>query len=266
MNKKLIFSSAVLLLTAVIVYLFFNPLPDGMPSVSGILITQRLRIYAPASGVVKELPYSIGQKVKRGRLLVRMDPVELKKTIKRTSAEEREALKKSEAAAQEYKKLFNLYETKKTTKQLLDQARASADSLYRRYLDKKRATDALNAVLGSTSIYARYDSEIISQDVSVVQTVKRVLFLLAVEFPDRFILAAALPREFASAVRESDIVTIHVSGASLEAAAAKIAEVSTSEVKVVIFDRSGVLRPGQKVKAVFPASAERINSNRGKVR
>lgn len=258
MSKKALFMAAVVAIAAALIYLLVDPLDSGKPVVSGILEMEALDIYAPASGVVEEMPVSAGDTVSRGRLLVRIDPAELKISIKKAVREERDALKLSESAAQDYKKTFNLYETKRAPSESLDRAKAMADFLYREYLRKKNIADGLNSILKKNAITSGYDALILDARVAAGSSVKKGQHLMTVGFPGRLVLKAKVPQKYSGRITLYGHADVLVQGAAGKAFPGKVSEVSTEEVKVIIASDPGAgLKPGQKAKAELPLGPEK---------
>jgi len=258
MSKKALFLAVAVAIAAALIYLLVDPLDNGKPVVSGLLEMEAVDIYAPASGVVEEMPVSAGDKVSRGRLLIRIDPAELKMRIKRAVIEEREALKLSELAAQDYKKVFNQYESKKVPSQSLDRARATADFLYREYLHKKNIADGLNSILKKNAITSVYESVVLDARVAAGSSVKKGQHLMTVGFPGRLVLKAKVPDKYSGRIKLYGHADVLVPGASGKAFPGKVSEVSTEEVKVIIASDPGAgLKPGQKAKAELPLGPEK---------
>lgn len=258
MSKKALFLAAVLAIAAALIYLLIGPLDNGKPVVSGTLEMEALDIYAPASGVVEEMPVSAGDMVSRGRLLIRIDPAELKIRIKRAVSEEREALKLSESAAQDYKKMFNLYEAKRATSQSLERAKAMADFLYREYLHKKNIADGLNSILKKNAITSVYETVVLDARVTAGSSVKKGQHLMTVGFPGRLVLKARVPDKYSGRIKLYGHADVLVQGAAGKAFPGKVYEVSTEEVMVIIASDAGAgLKPGQKAKAELPLGPEK---------
>lgn len=258
MSKKALFLIAVAAVAATLIYLLVDPLNNGKPVVSGILEMEVLDIYAPASGIVKEMPFSAGEMVRRGGLLIRIDPAELKMRIKRAISEEREALKLSESAAQDYKKVFNLYEAKRAPLQSLDRAKAMADFLYREYLGKKNIADGLNSILKKNAITSVYEAVVLDARVTAGSSVKKGQYLMKVGFPGRLVLKARVPDKYSGRIKLYGHADVLVQGAAGKAFPGKVYEVSKEEVKVIIASDAGAgLKPGQKAKAELPLGPEK---------
>lgn len=252
MNWKALSVAAAAVTAAVAVYFVLGLLDSGGPFVSGVMEMEKQPIYAPASGIVKEMPVSAGDIVRRGGLLVRIDPVELRDRIKRAVSEERDALKRSESAAQEYKKLFNLYETKKATKQFLDRAKALADLSYREYLDKKNITDGMTSILKKSAVTSRYDSVVLDAHISAGSAVRKGEHLMTVKFPGRLVLTAKIPQKYSGNIKLYGPVDIAVSGISGNVFRGKVSDLTSFEVTIIVSVPGAKLKPGQKVRAELP--------------
>ena len=204
----------------------------------------RATIEAKTSGRITEMPLLLGQKIKAGELLARLDAPEIKARLDQAEASLQQAERDSKRAAS----LFN------------EQAatRAEYEAADSRYLVAKGVVAEARAMMGFVEILAPFDGVVTRKWVDVGDQATPGKPLVDIEDPSKLQLEADVPEAIASRIKHDARMTIRA-GQSLDDLAGTLAEIapiadSTSRTFRVKFDMpaSPGLMSGQFARLIVP--------------
>lgn len=199
---------------------------------------------AKATGRITELPVVLGQKIKTGELLARLDAPEIKARLDQAEANLRQA-------ERDWKRTSSLFNQQAVTRSDYD----SADSRYS--VAKGSLAEAL-AMMGYAEILAPFDGVVTRKWVEVGDQAAPGKPLLDIEDPSRLQIEADVPEAIAASIKQDARMTIRVSQRTgeLSGTVAEIAPIAdpTSRTFRVKLDlpRSSGLMSGQFARLLVP--------------
>jgi RND family efflux transporter MFP subunit len=157
----------------------------------------RATVEAKASGRITDMPVVLGQKIKAGDLLARLDAPEIKARLDQAEAGLQEA-------EREWKRVSTLFEQQAAT-------RAESDAANARYLVAKGAVAEARAMMGYVEVLAPFDGVVTRKSADVGDLAAPGKALVELEDPARLQLEADVPEAIASRVRPEARMAIRVS-------------------------------------------------------
>jgi len=164
MKNRVMIGSVSLIMVIILYYSFgfiMEYLNRGKIAASGTIDVVEVQVGTKASGKIIELNVDEGSKVNTGDVIAKIDVPEAESSLNAALAAERAAMSRSENAAQDFKRIYNLYEGGMASKQQYDSAKTSADSLYEAYMQAKAAVDSANIQIDNATIKAPIDGIIL---------------------------------------------------------------------------------------------------------
>ncbi|MFA5105009.1 MAG: efflux RND transporter periplasmic adaptor subunit, partial [Candidatus Margulisiibacteriota bacterium] len=156
-----------LAIVAVILYYSFGFLAEyvnrGRITASGTIDVVEVRVGTKASGKIIELNVDEGSRVKVGDVIARIDIPEIEAALNSALSAERAAMLKSQNAAQDFKRIYNLYEKGMASKQQYDSSKTFADSLYEAYLQAKDWVDSVKVEISDAVIKAPISGAVLTK-------------------------------------------------------------------------------------------------------
>lgn len=223
------------------------------------------RLSFRVGGTVRELAVEVGDRVRRGAVLARLDPTDYELKVEEAEAARAQAeaaLRKAEA---DYDRVRALYENNNASKSDLDAARAAAESATAQVeAGDKRLAQARQQV-GYTVLAAPLDGAIAEVEVEVnenVQPGQRVVLLTSVARPE---VAVAVPEGLIARLRQGQPVTVAFDALPGREFAATLAEVgvaatgnaTTFEVTARLAEPDPEIRSGMAADVTFRFAPER---------
>lgn len=221
-----------------------KPLASIEEVVGTVRARLRATIEAKTSGRITELPVVLGQKVKAGELVARLDAPEIKARLDQAEA----SLQQAERDAKRIASLFNQQAA----------ARADYEAADSRYLVAKGAVAEARAILGFVEILAPFDGVVTRKWVDVGDQAAPGKPLVDLEDPSHLRLEADVPEAIASKIKPDACMAIRVgqSTSDLFGTMAEIAPIadSTSRTFRVKLDlpTSPGLMLGQFARLIVP--------------
>jgi len=221
------------------------------PITEEVVGTVRARLHATLearlSGRIEALPVVLGQRVKAGELLARLDAAEIKARLEQAEAT-------LEHAEREAKRFSALFEQRAAS-------RADHEAAEARHRVAIGAVAEAKAMMGYVEVRAPFDGVVAKKWADVGDLAAPGKPLISVEDPSELQLEADVPQTISSHVRLDDQLMARVDGVSGELAG-KISELSlaadsvsrTFRVKVALPARPG-LSPGQFARLLVPVGA-----------
>ncbi len=171
----------------------------------------RANIEAKASGRIVELPVVLGQKVKAGDLLARLDAPEVKARLEQAEAG-------FQQAERDWKRVSSLYNQQAAT-------RADYDAAESRLEQAKASVSEARAMLDYVAVKAPFDGVVTRKDADVGDLAAPGKPLVELEDPTRLQIEADVPEAIAGRVRAGDSMAIRTGEASVELTAS-VAEIA----------------------------------------
>ncbi len=210
----------------------------SLPAVEEVVATVRAKlratVEAKTSGRIVELPVVLGQTVKTGQLLARLDAPEIKARLAQAQA----GLQQAE---RDWKRISSLLEQQAAT-------RADYDASESRYQIAKAAVAEAGAMLDYVEVKAPFDGVIARKYVDVGDLAAPGKALIGLEDPTRLQLDADVPEDMAAKIQVGARMTV-LPGQGRDELSATVAEIApiadpvsrTVRVKLDLPDTSGLL-------------------------
>ncbi len=220
----------------------------SVPSIEEVVGTVRAKlratIEAKASGRIVELPVVLGQKIKAGDLLARLDAPEIKARLEQAEA----ALQQAD---RDWKRVSSLYNQQAAT-------RADYDTAESRLQQAKAAVSEARAMLDYVEVKAPFDGVVTRKVADVGDLAAPGKPLIEVEDPSRLQIEADVPEAIAGKIRAGANMTIRTGGAPTELIAT-VAEIApnadplsrTFRVKLDLPNNHGLMS-GQFARLAVP--------------
>ncbi len=216
----------------------------------------RATVEAKTSGRIMEMPVVLGQTIKAGQLLARLDAPEIKARLAQAQA----ALQQTE---RDWKRVSSLFEQQAAT-------RADYDAAESRHELAKAGVEEARALLDYVEVKAPFDGVVTRKDADVGDLAAPGKPLVGLEDPTRLQLEADLPEALAAKVRDGAPMTVRLGEGTndLVATVAEIAPLAdpvsrTFRVKLDLSDRPGLMS-GQFARLLVPvgeAASMRVASS-----
>jgi RND family efflux transporter MFP subunit len=169
-------------------------------STEEVMGTIRAKVHASLeaklSGRIDKLPVLLGQSVKAGELIARLDAPEIKARLEQAQAS-------LQQAERDFKRASALVDQQALTRSEFD----TADSRYRM---AKAAVDEAQAMMGYVEVLAPFDGVVTRKWVDVGDQASPGKPLVDIEDPARLQLEADVPEAIAAKVKPNDRMTIRV--------------------------------------------------------
>lgn len=220
----------------------------SVPAIQEVVGTVRAKlratIEAKATGRIVELPVALGQKVKTGDLLARLDAPEIQARLEQGQA----ALQQAE---RDWQRMSSLYHQQAST-------RAEYDAAESRLELARAAVGEARALLDYVEVKAPFDGVVTRKMADIGDLAGPGKPLVEVEDPTRLQIEADLPEAFAGEVRSGALMVTRREGTAAELTAA-VAEIApnadplsrTLRVKLDLPGDNG-LRSGQFARLAVP--------------
>jgi RND family efflux transporter MFP subunit len=139
----------------------------------GVVLTDnQSKLSFRVSGMVEEFPVKVGQALKKGQLVARLDNDHFLNAREQARAAKRRAKVRTRNASSEYQRLINLLSHRDISKQRLQNAKTRAKTAEEDFhIAQKRLAEA-ERQLGYTTLKAPFDGIVASKKVHAFQTVR----------------------------------------------------------------------------------------------
>ncbi len=213
MKNRIIIGLLILITAAALYYCFIHfhgRISRNTINVTGTIRMAELRVRTKVSGTIKEINVKEGVKVKAGDVVARIDASEIERSLKSALAAERTAMSKSEKAAQEFGRIYGLYEKDMVSKKQYDIAKVFADSSYNVYLKAKAVVESLNVQLNNAVIKAPVGGTVLAKDVEQGDQVSAGSVIVSIGDMRKLEMKAYVNEEEYSNIRPGDRACISV--------------------------------------------------------
>ena len=227
------------------------------------------RLSFRVGGTIDAVKVEVGDRVRRGDLLVRLDPIDFELSVEQSEASLAQARAALRQAQADYARVRALYENDNTSKAELDAGRAAAESAEAQVEAGQKALDQSRRQLGYTRLKAPMVGAVATVDVEVneaVSTGQAVILLTSGSHPE---VQVAVPEILVTTVRKGQPVDVMFDAVEGETFAATVTEVGvaagespTFDVTVRLDEASERIRSGMAADVTFHVQRARTNSMR----
>lgn len=186
-----------------------RPLPMFEEVAGTIRARVRATLEAKVSGRIEELPVRLGQAVKAGQLVARLDAAEIRARLDQAQA----ALQQAE---QDWRRQKSLYEQQAASRSEYDAAQA-------RYAMAQGAAEEARAMGAYVEIHAPFNAVVTRKFVEVGDLAAPGKPLVEIEDADALQLDADVPEALAGQIHLDSLLTLTASGQAIEGTVSEIA-------------------------------------------
>jgi len=211
------------------------------------------------AGLLEEVPVVVGQTVKAGQLIARLEPTDYELQVQDTAALLAQARSQARNAQANYERIEALYENNNASRSDLDAALASKESAEAQVASAEKKLELARLQLSYTRLTAPFEGSVASVDVEVNENVKAgqsVAMLTGGKVPE---VEVTIPENLISSIRDGDTVQVRfdaVPDAQFEARITEVGVASTGfattyPVKVRLVKADARVRPGMAAEVEF---------------
>ncbi len=221
------------------------------------------RLSFRVAGTVVAVEVALGDAVKKGQALARLDPTDYELRVDEAEAALAQGQAGLRRAQADYERVRALYENNNASKSELDAARAAAESAEAQVRAVRKQLDLAKQQLGYTVLAAPIDGAVAKVDVETNEAVKsgeQVFLLTAGARPE---VEVAVPELMIAAVEMRQPVSVTFDALPGRTLAAEVTEIgvavtgaaSTFTVVVRLIEEAPEVRPGMAAEATFRLEA-----------
>ena len=219
-------------------------------------------------GFVSKTHVNVGDKVKKGQLLLEINNTDLQAKRAQVNAGITEAQAAYKNAEKDYIRFKNLYNEQSATQKEFDDMTAHFDMVKARLEAAKQMKNEINAQFDYSNIKAPFDGVITNKMIDEGDLANPGIPLLSIETPNQFEVITIVPETEITQVHQGIQVKVHVK--SLDTIInGKVTEVSSSAkhtggqflTKIELEGNTEVLRTGMFATVQFPIEKTAKNDN-----
>lgn len=211
-------------------------------------------------GLIAELPIKVGDRLKRGDLIAKLDETDFFLHVQRAEAalEEAHALLRKSSA--QYKRIKTLYESESASRDELDTARAAFESAKAGVEQAESELDLSRKELSYTVLRAEQDHcEVAEKEAEINENVEPGETIATLTCGNILEVEIAVPESDIARIQQGEVVEVYFNTLPGEMFQGIIREVgvaasegATFPVTIGLFDQDDRLRSGMAVKAIIP--------------
>lgn len=217
-------------------------------------------------GFVDRIKVNIGDKVKKGQLLVSINNSDLRAKLAQVNAKITEAKAAYNNAEKDYERFKNLYEENSASRKELDDNTANYEMAKARLEAAKQMKNEVESQFAYVNIRAPFNGVITNKFVEEGDMANPGMPLIAMEAPGNFEVKAMVPETYISSITPGTKVKVHVKSIG-KTIPGTVSEVSASAkntgsqypVKVALEKGGEEIRSGMYASVEFPVTAEEQN-------
>ncbi len=229
-------------------------------SLSGkIEAVNNARLSTRMMGFVNRINVEIGDKVKKGELLVSINNSDLQAKLAQVNAKITQAQAGYNNAEKDYNRFKNLFEENSASQKELDDVTANYEMAKARLEAARQMKNEIQAQFAYVNIRAPFGGVITNKFVEEGDMANPGMPLVAMESPDAFEVRASVPESEVSSIKEGTAVQVKVKTLN-KTLKGKISEISTSAkntgsqypVKISLEETGDEIRSGMYVSIEIP--------------
>ena len=214
-------------------------------------------------GYVTDVPVNVGDKVKKGQLLVAINNADLQAKRSQVNASIMEATAAFENAEKDYNRFKNLFAESSASQKELDDITANYNMAKARLEGAKQMKNEVDAQFAYVNITAPFDGVITGKFIKKGNMANPGMPLIAMEMPTGFEVMASVPESEISKITQDVPVTVLVKSID-KSVKGKVTEISSSAkntggqymVKVALEQTAVPILSGMFVTVQFPLEAQ----------
>lgn len=214
-------------------------------------------------GYVTRVNAKVGDKVKKGALLMAINNTDLQAKRAQVNAGITEATAAFNNAEKDYERFKALFEENSATQKEMDDISASYEMAKARLEAARQLKNEINAQFTYSNITTPFSGVITTKNVEVGDMANPGMPLLRMEVPDKFEVRTSVPESEIASVKQGTAVDVLVKS-SEENLKGKVSEISTSAsnsggqylVKIALGETDAAVYSGMYASVQFPTSAE----------
>lgn len=203
-------------------------------------------------GTIIQLPIKVGDKLKKGDLVARLDPATYELQAEQSRASLAQATAAQRNASSAYQRIKGLYENNNAAKTDLDSARASAESAQAQVRAAQKALQLARLNVRYTRLTAEADCAVARRNVEVNENVNSGTPVASVDCGNDLKVDISVPEGLIAQVKNGQAVQVRFDAIPNKVLSGTVAEVgvsatetgSTFPVSITINDRDHALRSG----------------------
>lgn len=180
------------------------------------------------AGTLQSLPVKVGDRVRTGQAIARIDPEGYRLRVQQTDAALTQAKAQAQKAKADYDRVRGLYENKNASKSQLDAARAAAESASAGVQSARKILDLAKLQLSYTRLSAPSEGSIAMVDVEVNENVRAGQRIVMLTAGSRIEVEVAIPEVLISQVRNESAVVVNFDAMPGKDYAATVREVGVA--------------------------------------
>ncbi len=187
------------------------------------------RLSFRVSGSLERVSVEVGDRVRRGQILARLDPTDFELGVDQAEASLAQAQASLRRAEADFDRVRALYENQNASKAELDASRANAESAVAQVDAAAKQLEQANQQLGYTSLRAPSDGAIASVPVEVnenVQAGQEICLLISGGRPE---VVVPVPEVMISSVERGQLVTVELAALPGQTFEAEVTEVGVAQ-------------------------------------
>lgn len=236
-----------------------GPAPGTTRSFSGVAQADKEIILSfRVPGQIIQFDLKVGQKVKTGEVLARLDPKDAELTVSQKNAALTDAQAKLQQAKADYERIRKLYESGSSSASELDSALAQYRSAQAKQETAEKDLELAKQQLRYTVLTAEVDGEVISKQAEVYETVAAGQELARMVTGDELKIEIGVPENLInylsigmSATVKFETLPNVVMNAQIRELGRSPTESTTYPVKLVLEKPDPRLRPGMVAEVTF---------------
>ena len=211
------------------------------------------------SGTIEELPLVVGQRLKKGGLLARLEEQDFELAVSEAEASQQKVEAEARNALASYKRIKALWETGSASRNELDAARAAHESAKASVAKATSSYELARQQLEYSTLYAAFDEcevyEVFSEVGENVSVGQHVASLSCGRFLE---VEVGVPESVIDAIKVGDDVLVEFNAAAREVYSGSVSEVggvalagATFPVTIKLDGSNPKLRSGMAAKVLF---------------
>ena len=215
------------------------------------------------SGRVDNIPVNVGDKLKKGQLVARLDGKDYAVLYEQAKAELASAKASLRSAESEYNRTIGLYEKRNASKSQLDTTRATAESAKAQVKASAQQVESARLQLSYANLYSPQECVVSSKPVKENENVSSGQVVVSVNCGKKVEVIVNVPESYIDAVKENQKVTVSLSSVDNSRYIGRVTEISSgSSDQASAFPVTGTLDGAHEgLRAGLAAEVEFTQSN-----
>lgn len=213
-------------------------------------------------GYVTRVNAKVGDKVKKGQLLIEINNADLQAKRAQVNAGITEATAAFKNAEKDYERYSSLFEDNSATQKEMDDITARYQMAKARLEAERQQKNEINAQFAYSNIVAPFSGVVTSKNVEVGDMANPGMPLLNLEVPGKFEVRASVPESEIASVKQGTEVNVQVKSSG-EILKGMVSEISTSArnsggqyvVNVALDETDASIYSGMYASVQFPTTA-----------